>query len=104
MTTLKKTVAQLRAFGIPVTIDYVPQWGNRSMGHCIRQAMKTAYPSPMYQPMLCCCCTMPQEVEKKESSLMKTESRYGGSFEVLVRPIMVWSVRNVMYRYASLRL
>lgn len=47
---------------------------------------------------------MPQEVEKKESSLMKTESRYGGSFEVLVRPVMVWSVRNVMYRYASLRL
>lgn len=26
-------VAQLRAFGIPATIDYVPQWGNRSMGH-----------------------------------------------------------------------
>ena len=26
-------VAQLRAFGIPATIDFVPQWGNRSMGH-----------------------------------------------------------------------
>ena len=26
-------VAQLRAFGIPATIDYAPQWGNRSMGH-----------------------------------------------------------------------
>ena len=26
-------VAQLRAFGIPSTIDFVPQWGNRSMGH-----------------------------------------------------------------------
>lgn len=26
-------VAQLRTFGIPATIDFVPQWGNRSMGH-----------------------------------------------------------------------
>lgn len=26
-------VAQLRAFGIPATIDFIPQWGNRSMGH-----------------------------------------------------------------------
>lgn len=26
-------VAQLRAFGIPATIDFTPQWGNRSMGH-----------------------------------------------------------------------
>lgn len=25
--------AQLRAFGIPSTVDFVPQWGNRSMGH-----------------------------------------------------------------------
>lgn len=28
-----RSVAQLRAFGIPATIDFVPQWGNRSMGH-----------------------------------------------------------------------
>lgn len=28
-----RTVAQLRAFGIPATVDFVPQWGNRSMGH-----------------------------------------------------------------------
>ncbi len=28
-----RNVAQLRAFGIPSTIDFVPQWGNRSMGH-----------------------------------------------------------------------
>lgn len=28
-----RTVAQLRAFGIPATMDFVPQWGNRSMGH-----------------------------------------------------------------------
>lgn len=27
------TIAQLRALGIPATLDYVPQWGNRSMGH-----------------------------------------------------------------------
>lgn len=26
-------VAQLRAAGIPATVDFVPQWGNRSMGH-----------------------------------------------------------------------
>lgn len=28
-----RSVAQLRAFGIPSTIDYIPAWGNRSMGH-----------------------------------------------------------------------
>ena len=28
-----RSVAQLRAFGYPSTIDFVPQWGNRSMGH-----------------------------------------------------------------------
>lgn len=28
-----RNVAQLRAAGIPSTIDFVPQWGNRSMGH-----------------------------------------------------------------------
>lgn len=28
-----RSVAQLRAFGIPSTIDFTPQWGNRSMGH-----------------------------------------------------------------------
>ena len=28
-----RSVAQLRAFGIPSTVDFVPQWGNRSMGH-----------------------------------------------------------------------
>lgn len=26
-------VAQLRALGIPATVDYIPQWANRSMGH-----------------------------------------------------------------------
>lgn len=28
-----RSVALLRAFGIPATMDFVPQWGNRSMGH-----------------------------------------------------------------------
>ncbi|MBO4397127.1 MAG: hypothetical protein J5805_01180 [Bacteroidaceae bacterium] len=28
-----RIVAQLRAFGYPSAIDFVPQWGNRSMGH-----------------------------------------------------------------------
>lgn len=28
-----RSVAQLRAFGIPATIDFIPHWGNRSMGH-----------------------------------------------------------------------
>lgn len=28
-----RSVSQLRSFGYPVTIDFVPQWGNRSMGH-----------------------------------------------------------------------
>jgi hypothetical protein len=28
-----RSVAQLRTFGIPSAVDFVPQWGNRSMGH-----------------------------------------------------------------------
>lgn len=28
-----RSVAQLRTFGFPSSIDFVPQWGNRSMGH-----------------------------------------------------------------------
>lgn len=29
----KHSVAQFRAMGIPAALDYMPQWGNRSMGH-----------------------------------------------------------------------
>lgn len=29
----KRNIAQLRAMGLPATLDFVPQWGNRSMGH-----------------------------------------------------------------------
>lgn len=29
----KHCVAQMRALGIPSALDFVPQWGNRSMGH-----------------------------------------------------------------------
>lgn len=29
----KRNIAQLRAMGIPAALDFVPQWGNRSMGH-----------------------------------------------------------------------
>ena len=29
----KRNIAQLRAVGLPSTLDFVPQWGNRSMGH-----------------------------------------------------------------------
>lgn len=29
----KRNIAQLRAVGIPATMDYVPMWGNRSMNH-----------------------------------------------------------------------
>ena len=29
----KRNISQLRAVGIPTTMDYVPMWGNRSMSH-----------------------------------------------------------------------
>ena len=29
----KRNIAQLRAMGIPSTLDFVPQWGNRSLSH-----------------------------------------------------------------------
>lgn len=29
----KRNISQLRAVGIPTTMDYVPMWGNRSMNH-----------------------------------------------------------------------
>lgn len=32
-TFAKRNVAQLRAIGLPTTLDFTPQWGNRSMGH-----------------------------------------------------------------------
>lgn len=32
-TFAKRNVAQLRSIGLPSTLDFTPQWGNRSMGH-----------------------------------------------------------------------
>lgn len=32
-SNIKRSIAQLRAFGIPAALDFTPQWGNRAMGH-----------------------------------------------------------------------
>ena len=49
-------VASFRAQGIPATVDFTPQWGNRAMGHewCVFFINnETAIPFEMGQPVGC---------------------------------------------------
>lgn len=63
-TYAKRSVAKLRAFGIPAALDFIPTWGNRSMGHAwpvFLPTDDTFFPFGVNQPIGDCLFQRPDD-------------------------------------------